>query len=119
MFGKKKLLKDMGSLMRKLCWIGLVLSLCAFSSIAQEDEVRHIVALENAWNQAEMKGDSSALDLLLGDGFVFTDSDGTIKDKAQWLNAVKHEVNRYELLGNEDQKVHVYGDAAIVTRRVP
>jgi len=102
--------------MRKLCLLSVpLLLLSALSTVAQEDEVRHIVALENAWNQAEMKGDSSALDLLLGDGFVFTDSDGTIKDKAQWLNAVKHEVNRYELLGNSDQKVHVYGDAAVVT----
>lgn len=102
--------------MRKVGIVCFALMLGALLSIAQEAaESKHILALENAWNQAQMKGDSSALDLLLGDGFVFTDSDGSIKDKAQWLNAVQHEVARYELLGNQDQKVHVYGNAAIVT----
>jgi hypothetical protein len=41
-----------------------------------DGESRRVMALENAWNQAETHGDGRALGLLLGPSFVYTDADG-------------------------------------------
>ena len=87
----------------------------AQSSKPESEEARQVTALENAWNQAEIKADVSGLNLLLGDEFVYTDVDGSLKNRAQWLAAVHKEALRYEQLGNQDQVVHVYGGTAIVT----
>ena len=40
---------------------------------AQESK---LIALENAWNQAQLHHDSKALETLVGDRFVYTDYDG-------------------------------------------
>ena len=96
------------------------LLLAALVSSAQtskpgSEEARQVLALENAWNQAEVKADASGLNLLLGDEFVYTDVNGSFKNRAQWLADVQKEVLRYEQLGNQDQAVHIYGNAAVVT----
>jgi len=37
-----------------------------------------VIALENAWNQAEERKDANALDAILDNSLVYTDYDGTI-----------------------------------------
>ena len=78
-------------------------------------ESARILALENLWNQAELKRDARALELLLANTFVYTDSDGSFMNRTQWLAHVKRGDDHYEQLGNEGQVVQLYGDAAVVT----
>jgi len=78
------------------------------------DQVR-IMALENAWNDAEMNHDVAALELLLSDTFVYTDSDGSFVEKNQWLDDIKKAADQYELLANSGTKVVLYDNTAIVT----
>ena len=105
--------------MNKL-YVVCVLLLLTLASSAQRtkteiEDARQVTALENAWNQAEIKADASGLNLLLGDEFVYTDVDGSLKNRAQWLADVQKESLHYEQLGNQDQVVHIYGNTAIVT----
>ena len=44
-----------------------------------------IIALENAWNQAQMHRDGEALNRLIVDTFVYTDWDGTLLNKAKFI----------------------------------
>ena len=46
------------------------LSLSSQSPNSDSGQSKQLLALENAWNQAEMKGDNGALDLLLSSEFV-------------------------------------------------
>jgi hypothetical protein len=48
-----------------------------------------IIAFENAWNQAEERKDARALDVLMNHSRVYTDYDGTLKTKADFLARVK------------------------------
>ncbi len=105
--------------MNKL-YVVCVLLLLTLASSAQRtkteiEDARQVTALENAWNQAEIEADASGLSLLLGDEFVYTDVDGSLKNRAQWLADVQKESLHYEQLGNQDQVVHIYGNTAIVT----
>src|SRR6266436_8825869 len=74
-----------------------------------------LIALENAWNQAQLHHDSKALNSLVSDAFVYTDYDGTVMNKAQFLADLKDPDYQATLVANEAVKVSGYNDAAVVT----
>lgn len=78
-------------------------------------EQSRILALENAWNQAEEHKDVSALDSLLDPTLVYIDYDGSIMSKAQFIASVKEPSLHPEQIVNESMTAHVYGDSAVVT----
>lgn len=73
-----------------------------------------LVALENAWNQAQLRHDSKALDGLVADTFISTDNDGTFMDKAAFLADNKDLSYAPSLITNTEQKVFLYGNTAVV-----
>ncbi len=73
-----------------------------------------LIALENAWNQAQLHHDAKALNNLVSDAFVYTDYDGTVMNKAQFLADLKNPDYRASLIANEDARVISYPNAAIV-----
>jgi ketosteroid isomerase-like protein len=83
-------------------------------SVAGDESVR-IIALENAWNQAEVTHDVHALSTLLAVTFDFTDDDGQFMNKSQWLAYIRNGEAHYAPLGNSGIKVHLYGNVAIAT----
>lgn len=73
-----------------------------------------LVALENAWNQAQLNHDAKALDTLVSDSFVYTDYDGTVMDKAKFLDDIKDPDFHPEVIANDSVKVHLYPGTAVV-----
>jgi hypothetical protein len=73
-----------------------------------------LLALESGWNQAQLHHDSKALDGLVADTFISTDNDGTFMTKAQFLEDNKDLSYAPNLMANSDERVFVYGDAAVV-----
>jgi ketosteroid isomerase-like protein len=73
-----------------------------------------LIALENAWNLAQLQHDSKALDQLVGDRFVYTDYDGTVMNKAQFLADIRNPSYKASLMTNENMRVFLYSDAAVV-----
>ena len=74
-----------------------------------------ILALENAWNQAEEHKDVKALETLLHPDLVYIDYDGSIMTKAEFIASVKAPALHPEQIVNESMTAHVYGDNAVVT----
>ena len=68
-----------------IAWVGF----CAGALAADNVDSSKILALENAWNQAQLHHDANALIQLLPSTFVYTDYDGTVEDKAQFLKDLK------------------------------
>src|SRR5438067_3666478 len=79
----------------------------------QADESK-IMALENAWNQAQLQHDSAAVGNLLPDTFIYTDYDGTVTTKAQFLADLKDPAYQASLIANENVRVFTYHGAAVV-----
>ncbi|HXP17123.1 MAG TPA: nuclear transport factor 2 family protein [Terriglobales bacterium] len=73
-----------------------------------------LIALENAWNQAQLHHDAKALNNLVSDEFVYTDYDGTIMNKGQFLADLKDPNYRASVIANEDVRVISYPSLAIV-----
>lgn len=78
------------------------------------DKESLLLALENAWNQAQLHHDSRALDELVADTFISTDNDGTLETKAQFLADNKDPSYAPTVMANSNERVFVYGNAAIV-----
>jgi ketosteroid isomerase-like protein len=78
-------------------------------------EQTRILALENAWNQAEEHKDVKALDGLLDPTLVYIDYDGSIMTKAQFMASVQAPELQPQQIINETMAAHVYGNSAVVT----
>ena len=77
-------------------------------------DASRLIALENAWNQAQLHHDAKALDNLVSDAFVYTDYDGTVMNKSQFLADLKDPEYHATLIANEGARVISYPNVAIV-----
>jgi len=105
--------------MKRFLALTLGLFLFAPSPFAQEkasgaDEIQ-IRQLERAWNQAEAKQEVKEVANLVDDTLVYTDYDGSIMNKAEYLKWVAAPEQKADHLYDEGLTVHVYSNAAVVT----
>jgi hypothetical protein len=77
-------------------------------------EKSKLIALENAWNQAQIHRDGKALNELVADAFIYTDWDGTVMHKAKFIADIKDPSTVMTLVANDDVEVYFYPGAAIV-----
>jgi len=105
----------------KLLLTGAMLILLGALTSAQshskntDPEKTKLIALENAWNQAQIHRDGQALDSLLADTFVYTDWDGTVLNKSRFMEDMKDPSVETTLVANEGVEVYLYPGAAVVT----
>ncbi|HTR22727.1 MAG TPA: nuclear transport factor 2 family protein [Terriglobales bacterium] len=83
----------------------------------EKDERARLVALENAWNQAQIHRDGEALNRLVTDNFVYTDTDGTVMNKLRFIADIKDPSTVTNSLANDDVSVFLYPGMAIVIGR--
>ncbi len=95
-----------------------VLLLCVGSVAAQnvnsDADRSMLIALENAWNQAQMHRDGKALEELITDRFIYTDWDGKIMNKHEFIADSKNASFQTTLVANDHVEVFFYPGVAIV-----
>lgn len=96
-----------------------VLSLVGASAWPQrsaktEGDESKIIALENLWNQIQINHDSDAMSKMLDPDFVFTDYDGTVMNKEQFLASIRDPANQLAVEVSENMKLHRHADTVIV-----
>lgn len=74
-----------------------------------------ILALESAWNQAEIHHDANAAAAILADTFISVDHHGTLQNRSQYLTDMKDKSFNPEEISNTSTTVYLYGDTAIVS----
>ena len=82
---------------------------------AAAQDTSKVLAMENAWNHAELHNDAAAVELLLADDFVMTTADGVTYNKAQTVASVRDPSYKPEALQSSDMVVHASGNTAVVT----
>jgi ketosteroid isomerase-like protein len=96
----------------------LAASLLASAQVSPDDtkaEKSKLIALENAWNQAQIHRDGKALNKLVADSFVYTDWDGTVMNKAKFIADIKDPSVKTSMVANDDVDVYFYPGVAVVT----
>jgi ketosteroid isomerase-like protein len=78
---------------------------------------QEVIKLEREFGEAITRGDKAALDRLTADEFVLTNTLGQIVNKARGIADITSPDYQIDSLVNDDIKVRVYGDAAVVTAR--
>ena len=97
-----------------LCLVLLSALLMARNPDDSSADASKLIALENAWNQAQLHHDAKALNTLVSDSFVYTDYDGTVMNKAEFLADLKDPDYHASLIANEGTRVISYPNLAIV-----
>jgi ketosteroid isomerase-like protein len=96
----------------------LIAGLMCSAQVVLDDakaEKSKLIALENAWNQAQIHRDGEALKNLVADTFVYTDWDGTVMNKAKFIADCKDPLVETSLVANDDVDVYFYPGVAVVT----
>ena len=100
--------------MRFLAVLLLCLGPVAAQSTNSNADRSMLVALENAWNQAQIHRDGKALEELLTDQFIYTDWDGSIMNKSKFIADSKDTSVQTTLVANDHVEVFFYPGVAIV-----
>jgi uncharacterized protein (TIGR02246 family) len=82
-----------------------------------EHATQELITLENGWAEAVVKKDIALFDQILADDYTFTDTEGNVNTKAQYIASVKSGESVVTSAVNDEIKVRFYGDAAVVTGR--
>jgi ketosteroid isomerase-like protein len=83
---------------------------------AQRHEYRHVIdQLEDAWREAMVKSNSTALGALLADDYTAITANGAIQTKEQTLASLSSGALQISSLTISDRKVRIYGTTAVVT----
>lgn len=96
-------------------WAIVLLTSAVLALPLLAQDASKVIAMENAWNQAELSNDASAVQLLLADDFVMTTADGTLYNKAQMVASVRDKSYKPEVLQSTGMEVHAHGNTAVVT----
>jgi uncharacterized protein (TIGR02246 family) len=94
--------------------LALALLATAALSYAQKNAAteKAVADLENQWLKGQQTNDVKLVEPLLADGFVNTDSNGKVENRAESIAEAK--ATHYDSGVNYiDLKVHVFGDTAI------
>jgi uncharacterized protein (TIGR02246 family) len=79
--------------------------------------VKEIKQLEEARNQAILRGDAAALARMTADDYTFITLKGELRTKADIVKGFSSGSFTYQSRSISDLKIRVYGEAAIVTGR--
>lgn len=108
-----------------LGWAGLLMAISIgglFLALGQvsahrssSDDEKIVAALDTEYQAAVEKNDVQTMDRILHDDFVLVLGDGKTYHKADLLNSARSGKIVYEHQVDSEQKVHVWGDTAVIT----
>ena len=81
------------------------------------DPTEEIRSLDNAFDEAIVRSDVSALDIMTSNDFTLISLNGDIHAKAEVLKYFATHASEYEYRKTDSLRLRVYGDAAVVTGR--
>lgn len=86
----------------------------AHTAIARSNSVDDVLAYERATCAAYQRNDAAAIDSLVADDYVLTESSGALTTKADDIRDAKGGAVSFTAFRNEDMQVKMYGNTAIV-----
>ena len=96
--------------------IPLLIFAFTISCQMQSNDTRSkLLKWEKDFAKAVVSNNADAIGKFLADDWVIIDPDGTIIDKARFLDVIKSGMLSHDLMESDDMQVRSYGDCAIVT----
>ncbi len=105
--------------MLKPSFLFLLAVSCAFAqapkAVSYSAETSNLIALERAWNQAQVSRDSRAIAAMIGDRFVNTEYDGEVSNRGKFLADFADPKFAPSLMNIDGLEVEMYATTAVVT----
>lgn len=103
-------------LLRKFILLPVIFlfSVCALAQSPAINQQQRLIALEKMWDQAQLTRDAAALERLVGPGFINTEWDGTVSDRAKFLSDIRDPLYKPVSMSIRDISIKLYGSTAIV-----
>lgn len=76
-----------------------------------------LIGVAHAWDEAMVGNDPQAIGSYMADDWTIIGPDGSVGDKATFLELVRSGKLTHDVMESHDLKVRVYGDTAVVTGR--
>lgn len=76
-----------------------------------------LVGVAHAWDQAMVTNAAEAIGAYMADDWIIIGPNGSIGDKATFLELVRSGNLTHDVMESHELKVRVYGDTAVVTAR--
>jgi ketosteroid isomerase-like protein len=93
----------------------LLIMIPAFAAAqTRTDAENKLIAMENAWNAAQREHHAKAMEMMISDNFINTDWDGSVQNRAEFLQSIKDTSMKIASLTNDEVSVFIYGNTAIV-----
>jgi hypothetical protein len=98
-------------------YLGLAQALASNKVAGNTNAQEELKKLENDRAQAVLTGNTTALDPMTADDYTVINISGQPLTKAQLFEALKSGDLKYDQLENDDIRVRVYGDTAVLSGR--
>ena len=95
----------------------VAISSCGTSPASTEDVEQAVTQLENERVPALLGSDTAFIERVYADDYVVTGANGVVRTRTQVIADMKSGAQTFESMTNDNVKVRVYGDTAIVTGR--
>lgn len=92
-----------------------ILAVPQVSAQASSSSEKEILKLENQWSEAVVKCDTTTLQRLYADEYLFTDAGGDVWNKKQDIASIASGTYVATSFNLDDMKVHIYQRVAVVT----
>ena len=76
-----------------------------------------LIDVAHNWDRAMVTNDPEAIGAYMADDWTIIGSDGSVGDKATFLELVRSGALTHDVMESHDSTVRVYGDTAVVTAR--
>ena len=76
-----------------------------------------LIGVAHAWDRAMVANDPEAIGAYMADDWTIIGPDGSVGDKATFLELVRSGKLTHDVMESHDLKVRIYGDTAVVTAR--
>lgn len=76
-----------------------------------------LIDVAHAWDRAMVSNHPKAIGEYMADDWTIIGSDGSVGDKASFLNLVRSGDLTHNVMETEEMNVRVYGDTAVLTAR--
>jgi ketosteroid isomerase-like protein len=95
----------------------LLFGVAILANTQAESVEQELMKLENEWAKSQVKPDFAFMERILADDYTWTEPTGEVLSKADEIAALRSGESQAESVINDEMKVRVYGDAAVVAGR--
>jgi ketosteroid isomerase-like protein len=98
--------------------VALVATQIAARESREARDLKELARLESVWNEAHLRSDDDALNLLWAEDLVVTVPDMPLMNKQEALALVRSGRMKFRRYQTSDLRYKVYGDTAVVTGQI-